>query len=170
MGLEVVDDVDAVIRVGEDGAQTLGDSPVGVAPGVMQPMQGLDHTHAWPAGPVEPAGRGGSEIDLEVAERDGLQPGIGMHYDAGRYGIGETNIVGSGRAIDQDTGLVPASQCMDDGVWIGVCKLARKMVDFGLVIEAAGNPANVAIAGQSMEHLVDGVARAQVEKVLRRPD
>jgi hypothetical protein len=66
--------------------------------------------------------------------------------------------------------LVPASQRIYDAAGIGVRGLAREGVEFRLVIEAAGNPASVAIAGQSMEYLVDRIARAEVEKVLRRPD
>jgi hypothetical protein len=93
-----------------------------------------------------------------------------MDDDASRDGIGESEIVGCGYAIDKDTGLVPASQRIDNGARIGVRGLAREGVEFRLVIEAAGNPANVAIAGQSMERLIDGVARAEIEKVLRRPD
>ena len=57
--------------------------------------------------------------------------------------------------------MVPASQCIDDRARIGVRGLAREVVEFRLVIETAGNPADVAIAGQPMEHLIDGVARAK---------
>ncbi len=93
-----------------------------------------------------------------------------MHDDAGRYGIGETKIVGGGHAIDQDAGLVAARQRIDDGTRIRVRCLAREAVECRFVIEAARDSAHVAIAGQAVEHLIDGVARTQVEEILRRPD
>jgi hypothetical protein len=89
VGAKVIDNVGTMIGIGEDGAQAFGNGRIGVAPGIVQPVQGLDNAHGWPPGPVKPARRCGFEIDPQVSEGDGPQPCIGMDDDAGRYGIGE---------------------------------------------------------------------------------
>jgi hypothetical protein len=66
--------------------------------------------------------------------------------------------------------LVASRQRIDDGAGVRMRGFACEAVEVWLVVEAAGNAADVSVTGEAMEHLIDSVARAEVEKVLWRPD
>ena len=72
----------------------------GVAARIVQPMQCLDDPHGWAPRPMETAGRGGLEVDLEVAKRDRFQPSIRMNHDPCWHRVGQAKIIRRRHPID----------------------------------------------------------------------
>jgi hypothetical protein len=133
-------------------------------------MERLHEAHGGTARPVEAAGRGGFEVEGEVAEGDGSQAAIGEHADARRNGVGEPEVIGGGEAIDHHPDLALAGQRVDHVARVGIGGLSGEPVVLGCVVEAARNPPQVAGSNQPVEGLIDCGARPQVGKVLRGPD
>jgi len=76
-------------------------------------MERLNEAHGGTARPVEAAGRGGLKSRGEVAEGDGPQAAIGEHADTRRNGVGESEVIGGGEAIDHHPDLALAGQRVD---------------------------------------------------------
>jgi len=133
-------------------------------------MERLHETHGWTTCPVETAGRGGLEVEGEVAEGNGPQAAIGEYTDARRNGVGESEVVGGGESVDHNPDLTLARQRVDHvaRVWIG--RLSGKAVILGDVVEAARNPPQASGSNQPVEGLIDRRARSKVGEVLRGPD
>jgi len=107
-------------------------------------MERLHEAHGGTARPVEAAGRGGFEVEGEVAEGDGSQAAIGEHADARRNGVGEPEVIGGGEAIDHHPDLALAGQRVDHVAWVGIGGLSGEPVVLGGDVEAARNPPQVA--------------------------
>src|ERR1035441_3868139 len=107
---------------------------------VTQPMERLHETHGGATRPIKAAGRGGLEVEGQVAEGDGPQAAICEHADTRRNGVGEPEVVGGGEAIDHHPDLALLGQRVDHVARVGIGGLSGEPVVLGYVIEAARNP------------------------------
>ena len=99
---------------------------------VAQPMERLHETHGGTARPIKAAGRGGLEVEGQVAEGDGPQAAIGEHLDACRDGIGESEVIGGGEAIDHHPDFAFPGQRVDHVARIGIGGLSGEPVVLGM--------------------------------------
>ena len=159
-----------MIGVSEDGDKALVEASIVGRKHVTQPVERLHEAHSGTACPVETAGRGGLEIEGEVAEDNGPQATIGKNADARRDSVGESKVVGGGEAIDHHPDFALPDKRVDHvaRVWIG--RLSGKAVILGDVVEAARNPSQAFGSNQPVEGLIDRRARSKVGEVLRGPD
>ncbi len=144
-----------MIRVFEDGDKAFAEASVIGRKHVTQPMKRLHETHGGMACPVETTGRGGLEVEGEVAECDGTKASIGEDTYARGNCVGEAKVVGGGEAIDHDPNFALAGQRVDHvaRVWIG--RLSGEPVGLGDVVEAARNSPQVSGSNEPMESLID---------------
>jgi hypothetical protein len=133
-------------------------------------MERLHEAHGGTARPVEAAGRGGFEVEGEVAEGNGPQAAICEHADARRNSVGESEVIGGGEAIDHHPDLALAGQCIYHVAWIGIGGLSGEPVVLGCVVEAARDPPQLAGSNQPVKGLIDCGARSKVGEVFRGPD
>jgi hypothetical protein len=87
------------------------------------------------------AGRRRLELNVELAEADRLQPGIGMDHDLCRYCIGTCQVVGGGQAVDEHAKLFAPRDRIDHCARIGWRRLACQLIVAGRVVQTAVNPA-----------------------------
>ena len=99
---------------------------------VAQPMERLHEAHGRAARPIKAAGRGGLEVERQVAEGDGPQASIGKHADARRNGVGESEVVGGGEAIDHHPDLSLPGQRVDHVARVGIGGLSGEPVILGM--------------------------------------
>ena len=133
-------------------------------------MKRLNDAHGGSACPVEFAWRRQPEDDPEVTKFERLQAGIGMDHDACRHRIGEAEVIRRRDPIDDHAVLVAAGQSIDDSAGIGTSGLGGQRVEARLVIETTRDTPDIARSGKAMERLINGVARAEVNEIDRRPD
>ena len=133
-------------------------------------MERLHETHGRTARPIKAAGGGGLEVEGQIAECDGPQAAIREHTDSRWDGIGESEIVSGGEAIDHHPDLALAGQRVDHVARIGIGGLSGEPVVLGGVVEAARNPPQASGDNQPVEGLIDRSARSKVGEVLRGPD
>jgi hypothetical protein len=156
-----------MIGVSEDGDKALAKASVVGREHVAQPMERLHKAHGGTARPIEAAGRGGSKVEGEITEGDGPQATISEYADPRWNGVGESEIVGCGEAIDHHPNLALPGQRVDHVAWVGIGGLLCEPVVLGGVVEAASDPPQVAGSNKPVEGLIDRSARSQVGEVLR---
>jgi len=159
-----------MIGASEDRDEALAEASVVGRKHVAQPMKRLHEAHGRTARPVKTAGRGGLEVEGEVAEGDGPQAAIGEHADARWDGVRKSEVVGGGEAIDHHPDLALPGQRVDHVARVGIGGLSGEPVVFGDVVEAARNPPQASGSNQPVESLIDCGARSKVGEVLRGPD
>jgi len=132
-------------------------------------VERLHEAHGRTARPVKTAGRGGLEVEGEVAEGDGPQAAIGEHADVRRNGVGESESLAavSPSTTTRTLPSGPARRSRRAG-WYRW--LSGEPVVLGYVVEAARNPPQASGSNQPVESLIDCRARSKVGKVLRGPD
>ena len=160
----------SMIWVFENGDKAFAQASVIGGKHVTQPMKRLHETHGGTASPVETTGRGGLEVESEVAECDGPQASISEDADARRNCVGEAEVVGGGETIDHDPNFALAGQRVEQVARVWICRLSGEPVGLGDVVEAANDPPKSAGSNQPMEGLIDRRAGSQVGEVLRSPD
>ena len=121
-----------MIGVSEDRDKALAEASVIGRKHVAQPIERLHEAHGGTARPVKTAGRGGLEVEGEVAEGDGPQTAIGEHADVRRNGIGESEVIGGGEAIDHHPDLALPGQRVDHVAWVGIGGLSGERVVLGV--------------------------------------
>ncbi len=89
---------------------------------------------------------------------------------AQRRRVGQAEVAGGGGGIDQDARLVAAGDRFDQKPGAGVRHRAGFGVDIRPVIEAAADATDFLRVDQSVQGLVDGLARPEIIEIRRRPD
>jgi len=133
-------------------------------------VERLHEAHGGTARPVEAAGRGGLKVEGEVAEGDRPHAAIGEHTDTRWNGVGESEVVGGGEAIDHHPDFALAGQRVDHVARVGVSGLSGEPVVLGGVVETARYPPQAPGSNEPVEGLIDRSARSKVGEVLRGPD
>ncbi len=159
-----------MIGVSEDGDKALAEASVVGRKHVAQPMERLHETHGGATRPIKAAGRGGLEVEGQVAEGDGPQAAVGEHADVRRNGVGESEVVGGGEPVDHHPNLALPGQRVDHVARVGIGGLSGEPVVLGYVVEAARNPPQASGSNQPVEGLIDCRARSKVGEVFRGPD
>jgi hypothetical protein len=130
-------------------------------------MKSLDHTHAWPIGPIETAWRGMPEMDFLIAELDRLQARIDHDLDPCGHGRGKAQIICRRHAIDDHACVVAPG----DGAIVGNRgPPPRETVQTRPVVKPAINAVEVAALGESLQRLIGRGATAEIGKIGGRPD
>jgi hypothetical protein len=133
-------------------------------------VQRLNDTHPGPASPEKLAGRCRTKADDDVAQSKRAASGVGVYDDLGRYRVCQAEIVRCGHAVDQHADLITTAQRFNHGTRIRGIGPLREFVESRLIVETAIDAAQPLCLGQSLERLVDGVTRSEIEEVGRRPD
>ena len=132
-------------------------------------MKRLDDAHCGPPGPKQLAWGGRTKGDWHIAKLDCTATGIGVHDDFGGYGVGETQIVCGGHTVDKHPRLVAAPDGVDDGARIRRIWFLGEFVEFGLIVKAVIDPPEDFGLRQSLQCLVDGVPRRQIDEITGCP-
>lgn len=66
---------------------------------IVKPMKSLNDSHGWSPRPVEAARSGRLEIDHELAELNGAEPGVRMNRHLAWNGIRQAQLICSGEAV-----------------------------------------------------------------------
>jgi hypothetical protein len=156
-----------MIRVVKNGDKSFAEASVVGRKHVTQPMERLHEAHGGDARPIKAARRYGLEFEGQVAESDWPQAAIGKQTDARRNGVGESEVISGGEAIDHHPDFALAGQRVDHIARVGIGGLSCKPIVVGGVVEAARNPPQVSGSDQSVEGLIDRSARSQVGKSSR---
>ena len=93
-----------------------------------------------------------------------------MNDNLCRNGVGKTEIIGGGHAIDQHANLVPACDGLDNRARVGCAFLRSQAVDARSVVQSAVDPAEASRFHHALKGLVDCISACKIEKVPRRPD
>lgn len=110
------------------------------------------------------------EDDLLVAQFDGFQAGIDQDFNSGRNGVCQSECVGRGHSVYHKARLVPPCYSFDDSAIVRCRQFSGQLVKSRLVVEAAFDTTELAGLGKPLEGLVDGLARAGIRKISRRPN
>jgi hypothetical protein len=150
----------------------LATHPVGFALAreqIAHPVERLNDAHPRPSSPEELACRRRAKTNGDIAQSQRAASCVGVDNNLGWYGIRQAEVIRRGHAIDQHADLVAAAERLDHGARIWRIGFLRQLVEAGPVIEPAIDPAQLLRRSQSLERLVDSVARAEVEEVRWRP-
>jgi hypothetical protein len=133
-------------------------------------MERLHESDGGAASPIETAGRSMVKVEGQIAKLDRPQPHVGEDLDASGNGIGQSQVIRGGDAINKDAHFALPGQRIDHIVRIGGGWLSGKAIDGANVIETVGDPAHVVSRDETMQGKIDGTPRAKIGEVVRCPD
>jgi len=110
------------------------------------------------------------EVDLLIAELDGLQASIDEDLYAGRHSCGEAEVVGGGHAVHHGGGLIATRYSADDSPIIGNGCAARQAAFAGPIVKTAVDTPKLTGGDEALQRLIHGSAAAEIHEVAGRPN
>ena len=167
---QVIADGDTVSRILQNRDEARADSIHVAGQQVAHPIERLNDAHGGMSRPMQAAGRGMLKLNGQVAELDRFQPGIREYESARRHRVGESQIVGRCDPVDNHPHLVAPGEGVDDVLIIGIGGFACQAIHPRLVVQSAGDSAEISRGRETVQGLVNRFPGSQIQKVDRSPD
>jgi len=132
---------------------------------VAQPIERLNNAHGGTPRPVQAAGRRMLKLNGQVAKLDRFQSSIREDDRARRHRVGESQIVGRRDPVDDHPYLVAPCEGVDDVLIIGISGFTGQPICPGLVVQSAGDSAEIIRGRETVQDLVNRLPGAKIQKV-----